>query len=398
MANDLTKTVNTITVTDEASGKSSTYPIGANASNVKMSDGTSVEDTLNAGFVSSVNGEKGEVTITPQNIKAIPSLGRDYSNGVAPLAADGKIPAAYLPGAVGYVREAPTFNDLPAKGDPYTVYVTLDDNKTYRWGGTIYVEISPSLVLSTDSNPQTAYPSDRGKIGYDHAMAKGIASSGDEVGFYKFKTNSEGHITGISNVVSKDITDLINIPSSFPTNIKDADEPTSDPPLYSIVENAIKTENNYSFEGKNVTVISNSAEGDFAHAEGLSYNDGTTDYQTKADKVGAHAEGIATQALGTASHTGGRNTIATGDYQTVIGKNNINDTNNTYAFIIGNGNSSSARNNALGIKWDGTIVVRNNNNNIELTPQNIINLKNMYTDGPTKLTNAEINSLVNLLN
>ena len=412
MANDLVRTVNTITVTNEANGRSSSYPIGAEASNIIMNDGSSVEEILNTGFVKSVNGEKGDITLEASDIGAIPARsGIDYSNGTPPLDITGKIPSAYLPGSLGYIIEVASFSKLPTKGDMYAIYLTLDNSKTYRWGGSQYVEIPSGLVLSTDSNPNTAYPSDRGKIGYDHAIAKGIASEGDEVGFYKFKTNAEGHITSISKVTTEDITDLVDIPSSFPTNIKDADEPSSDPPLYSIVENAIKTESGYSFEGSTVTVISNSAEGDFAHAEGLSYNNGATNYRTKANNVGAHAEGIATQALGMGSHSGGRNTVAAGKYsqaeglntsasgdcQTVIGKNNINDSSNTYAFIIGNGDSSASRSNALGIKWDGSIVVKDGNDNVELTPKNITNIKNMYINGPTKLTSAEINSLVDLL-
>jgi microcompartment protein CcmK/EutM len=42
-------------------------------------------------------------------------------------------------------------------------------NLTYRWSGSAYVEISPSLALGETSS--TAYRGDRGKIAYDHSQA-----------------------------------------------------------------------------------------------------------------------------------------------------------------------------------------------------------------------------------
>lgn len=43
----------------------------------------------------------------------------------------------------------------------------------------------------------------------------------------------------------------------------------------------------------------------------------------------------------------GHNLKTSSDYQTVIGNSNLEDANNTYVFIIGNGTSNSARSNAL---------------------------------------------------
>lgn len=48
-------------------------------------------------------------------------------------------------------------------------------------------------------------------------------------------------------------------------------------------------------------------------------------------------------------------TLASSNYQTAIGKYNIEDTNNAYAFIIGNGASEDSRSNALTVDWDGNI-------------------------------------------
>lgn len=89
---------------------------------------------------------------------------------------------------------------------------------------------------------------------------------------------------------------------------------------------------------------STEASGDFgAHAEGDN---------TKATGTSSHAEGSATTASGTYSHAGGLGTKASGDAQCVIGKYNIDDTNNNYGFIIGNGTSSTSSN-ALTVNWNG---------------------------------------------
>lgn len=84
---------------------------------------------------------------------------------------DGKVPASQLPSFVDDVIEVANYASLPAVGDAGVIYVTLDDNKTYRWGGSTYVEISPSLALGETS--ETAYRGDRGKIAYDHSQTTG---------------------------------------------------------------------------------------------------------------------------------------------------------------------------------------------------------------------------------
>ena len=77
----------------------------------------------------------------------------------APLSG-GLIPSQYLPSYVDDVVEYSTLSAFPATGESGKIYVALDTNLTYRWGGTSYVEISPSLALGHTSG--TAYPGDEG--------------------------------------------------------------------------------------------------------------------------------------------------------------------------------------------------------------------------------------------
>lgn len=101
------------------------------------------------------------------------------------------------------------------------------------------------------------------------------------------------------------------------------------------------------------------ANGNFSHAEGFNttasgaYSHAEGRSSTASGSV-SHAEGTDTVASGIRSHASGYGTIAKGDNQTVIGKYNIEDTSSKYAFIVGNG-TSSARQNALTVDWNGNI-------------------------------------------
>lgn len=77
----------------------------------------------------------------------------------APLV-DGLVPAANLPSYVDDVIEAVSKNKFPTTGESGKIYVALDTNLTYRWGGTEYVEISKSLALGETAS--TAYAGDKG--------------------------------------------------------------------------------------------------------------------------------------------------------------------------------------------------------------------------------------------
>ena len=81
---------------------------------------------------------------------------------------DGTVPANQLPSYVDDVLEYATVSSLPATGIAGKIYVTLDNNLTYRWSGSGYAEISQSLALGETS--ATAYRGDRGKIAYDHSQ------------------------------------------------------------------------------------------------------------------------------------------------------------------------------------------------------------------------------------
>lgn len=65
--------------------------------------------------------------------------------GAASLDDAGKVPSSQLPSYVDDVIEVDSFDSLPPAGEKGKIYVTVDDNKTYRWSGSTYVEISNPL-------------------------------------------------------------------------------------------------------------------------------------------------------------------------------------------------------------------------------------------------------------
>lgn len=99
------------------------------------------------------------------------------ANGVATLDANGKVPSGQLPSYVDDVLEYATKAGFPATGESGKIYVDLSTNLTWRWSGSTYVEISPSLALGETST--TAYRGDRGKIAYDHSKAAHAPANAD---------------------------------------------------------------------------------------------------------------------------------------------------------------------------------------------------------------------------
>ena len=145
----------------------------------------------------------------------------------------------------------------------------------------------------------------------------------------------------------------------------------------------------------------------YAHAEGNS---------TQALGEASHAEGKNTQATGNYSHAGGLGTIASAEAQTVIGKYNqeVSDA----LFVIGNGDTNGARNNAFTVDKDGNVKVSGNlqsegadfNNTVafhdDVTMDNALEIRSFATvdevsdgyDGKSVVNveylNAQLNALI----
>ena len=116
---------------------------------------------------------------------------------------NGEVPVSELPSSAINVLEYNSSSAFPATGEAQKLYVAKDTNRVSRWNGSAYVEISSSVELGETST--TAYRGDRGKIAYDHAILKGVASA---LGLYKIQSNSEGHVVDTVPVQLSDLTNM----------------------------------------------------------------------------------------------------------------------------------------------------------------------------------------------
>ena len=105
---------------------------------------------------------------------------------------------------VGHRSQAKS--SFPSTGETGKIYIDTSDNKTYRWSGSAYVEISASLTLGETSS--TAYRGDRGKTAYDHAADSSKLTTAQSSGLYKIATTAQGHIASVAAVAKSDITGL----------------------------------------------------------------------------------------------------------------------------------------------------------------------------------------------
>lgn len=168
-------------------------------------DGTTT--TLNLGLenvdnTSDLNKPISTATQTALDNKLDSSL-KGQAHGLAELDEYGKVPQSQLPSYVDDVMEFSSRANFPLTGESDKIYVDLQTNLTYRWGGSEYIEISSSLALGTTS--ETAFRGDFGQTAYEHATAKGSSFAS---GLYKITTNSEGHVTDAYPVAKADITSL----------------------------------------------------------------------------------------------------------------------------------------------------------------------------------------------
>lgn len=144
----------------------------------------------------------------------LPSIPVDKLSGV--------ISSSNLPSYVDDVLEYNLQSAFPETGESGKIYIDKTTNKTYRWSGSSYAEISASLALGTTSS--TAFRGDYGNTAYAHAQAKGSAFAN---GLYKITTNAQGHVTGATAVTKSDIVAL-GIPGQDTDTIYDNATTSSD--------------------------------------------------------------------------------------------------------------------------------------------------------------------------
>ena len=134
-----------------------------------------VDDT---GHVSGTSAVSSSDVTTALGYTPINSNQKGAASGLAELDSNGKVPSSQLPSYVddvieGYLNNSKFYKEssysTQITGEAGKIYTDLSTNKTYRWSGSAFIEISSSLALGETSS--TAYRGDRGKTAYDHSQS-----------------------------------------------------------------------------------------------------------------------------------------------------------------------------------------------------------------------------------
>ena len=210
--------IDTKTTVDSALSSASTNPVqnkvintALSTTNSNVSTNTTNITTLKGYFTNgaankAIGDKNGKditttyATKTELNAKANASdfnlfkNSKGQHNGLAELDSAGKVPSSQLPSYVDDVIEGYYYNSKFYKEESHTteitgesgkIYTDLGNNKTYRWSGTTYTEISASLALGETSS--TAYPGNKGA-----ANAANIANNTTNITTLKGYFNSSG--------------------------------------------------------------------------------------------------------------------------------------------------------------------------------------------------------------
>ena len=197
-----------ISLTGDATG-STNFDGSANVSiGVTVADDSHNHIISNVdGLQSALDGKQASLGFTPLNANL-----KGAVNGVAELDEAGKVPATQLPSYVDDVLEYDNQAGFPATGETGKIYVAKDTNKTYRWSGDGYVEISASLALGTTSS--TAFRGDYGQTAYTHSQASHApsdAQKNSDITKAEIEAKLTGTITTHSHTVTKGDVGLGNV-------------------------------------------------------------------------------------------------------------------------------------------------------------------------------------------
>lgn len=183
----------------------------ASSTQVVLGNDSRLTDARQASDVSAWAKASTKPSYTASEVGAIATTAKGTNGGVAELDSNGKVPSSQLPSYVDDVIEGYYYNNKFYEDSAHTteitgatgkIYIDLVSNKTYRWSGTGYAEISESLALGETSS--TAYRGDRGKTAYDHSQL----TSGNPHNVTKSDVGlgNVGNFKAVSTVASQGLT------------------------------------------------------------------------------------------------------------------------------------------------------------------------------------------------
>lgn len=295
--------------------------------------------------------------------------------------------AQSLMGGVHYRGSVSYYTDLPndaEEGDSYTVKYagtsgSVADGTEYTWGYDtdsqtyVWISFSKDSYSKAETDDIFVKKSDEYNAGKTVPQGTSVAIDGTTytVGAGAEIFNSYNSNKAVGNYSHSEGAGTKAIGSY--SHAEGAATKASGETSHAEGDTTTASGNSSHAEGSNTT-----ASGLCSHAEGV----GTTSSNSYAHAEGggttasgacSHAEGGGTMASGESSHAEGGGTTASGQYahaegggtkassdnQHVEGKYNVEDSNDKFAHIIGNGTADNARSNAFAVDWQGRIYTHN---------------------------------------
>lgn len=179
----------------------------------------------------------GSKDITIKDDTKILSTEKGVAGGVAELDENGVVPSSQLPSYVDDVIEGYFYNNKFYKeashttemtGETGKIYTDIEHNLTYRWSGTKFTEISPSLALGETSS--TAYAGNKGKKNAeDIALLKERMTSAE---------NNKANIEYVNDELAKKVDkETYNTEMSTKSDLIDGIIPDTQLPYYNKTQN-----------------------------------------------------------------------------------------------------------------------------------------------------------------
>ena len=229
------------------------------------------------------------------------------ASGVATLGEDGKVPASQLPGYVDDVLEYDSSTLFPASGESGKIYIDKSDNNEYRWSGSIYVQISKSLVIGTTTG--TAFD---GSVGHNHVNNSDIHVTANDKSTWNGKQDPASTLAGYGITDAKIENGTITLGSNTITPVTDVSGKADKSSTVSNVS--------YDSTGKKITKTINGSTTDVVSASTIvTDGGGIKQHQSVTDNN-------PTLAWGTKSKVA---TIGTTDINVTMPSNPNTDTKNT---------------------------------------------------------------------
>lgn len=180
-----------------------------------------------AGYLTSINSSQITTALgfTPEN-----AANKGIANGYASLDGAGLVPSTQLPSYVDDVLEYTNLAGFPATGATGKIYVALDTNKIYRWSGSTYIEVSPTVgtiwggitgTLANQTDLQSALDAKQDDITLTTTGTSGAATFiGNTLNIpqYQGGVTSFNTRTGAITLTSSDVTTALTFTPYNATN------------------------------------------------------------------------------------------------------------------------------------------------------------------------------------